>query len=55
VQESTRQRWLELCADAAVTEDPQRLEELAEAIVEILRQEKKLLESAQKTTHRATP
>jgi truncated hemoglobin YjbI len=39
VQNQDRQRWLEVCAQAAVEEDPDRLMELAEEIARMLRDE----------------
>lgn len=39
-----RKRWINLCTDAAMCEDPDRLEELSKAIVQMLGEEKKRLE-----------
>jgi hypothetical protein len=43
VQEETKQRWIELGTEAASCDDPQRMEELAEAITALIEQEKQRL------------
>lgn len=45
MQDDTRKEWLELCAEAAVCEDSERLGELTEKINEILRAERQRLDS----------
>jgi len=55
LQPETKQVWLELCAEAAISEDPARLRQLEMQIVEILRAEQHRLEAqrlpTQKTAH----
>jgi len=36
VEKSTRDRWLEVCAEATIEEDPDRLKELAREIAVLL-------------------
>lgn len=40
-----REQWLDLCAQAAICDDPERLQELMERIAAILKEEKKRLET----------
>jgi len=47
VQEETRKRWLDLCAEAAICEDPERLQQLADTINAVLKEEKQQLETPQ--------
>lgn len=44
LQDETRQRWLEICAAAAICEDPERLQELTDTINAILKEKKQRLE-----------
>ncbi|MBV9182559.1 MAG: hypothetical protein JO356_14705 [Acidobacteria bacterium] len=44
MEERTKQRWVELCSEAAVSEDLDRFEELLEEITTLLKQEKDHLE-----------
>lgn len=39
VEAETKTRWLDICAEVAVCEDPDRLAHLAKSIIEILQQE----------------
>jgi hypothetical protein len=39
VDNSTKQRWLEICVHAAIEEDPERLKELAREINRMLAEE----------------
>jgi len=43
LQAETKHVWLELCAEAAICEDPTRLEQLAVQIAEILGKEQQRL------------
>jgi len=43
VQGDTKQRWIELCSEAAICDDPQRMDELVKAITALLDQEKRRL------------
>jgi hypothetical protein len=43
MQAETKQVWLELCAEAAICEDPARLEQLAVQIAEVLGKEQQRL------------
>ena len=45
LQPETKQVWLELCAEAAVSEDPARLRQLETQIVEVLRAEQQRQEA----------
>jgi hypothetical protein len=45
MQDVTRRRWLDLCAEAAICEDPQRLSELTAYIVELLKEEQGKLDA----------
>ena len=47
MQEETRKRWLDLCAEAAICEDPERLQQLADTINAVLKEEKQQLETPQ--------
>jgi hypothetical protein len=47
VQEKDRTRWLDLCAEAAICEDPERLQQLIDAINVVLKEEKQRLETSQ--------
>jgi len=47
LQEETRKRWLDLCAEAAICEDPERLQQLAYTINAVLTEEKRRLETSQ--------
>ena len=40
VQGETKQCWIELCSEAAICDDPQRMDDLAEAITAPLDEEK---------------
>jgi hypothetical protein len=55
MQETSRREWLEVCAEAAIAEDPERFEELIEAINEILRREQRRLDTPQPYNIRAAP
>ena len=46
MQEETKQRWLDLCAEAAITEDPDRLEQLLQSLKAIVREEQERLRAA---------
>lgn len=52
MQEHDRRRWLELCVEAAICEDPERLVELAGEIMTILHEEQRRLESPKVLTLR---
>lgn len=43
MEAETKQVWLDLCAEAAICEDPKRLGQLAVQITDILRKEKERL------------
>jgi hypothetical protein len=43
VQGETKQRWIELCSEAAICDDPHRMDELSQAITALLDQEKQRL------------
>ena len=45
MQAETKHVWLDLCAEAAICEDPTRLEQLASQIADILGQEQQRLTS----------
>ena len=49
VQGETKQRWIELCSEAAICDDPQRMDELAKAITALLDQEKRRLQALSRT------
>jgi hypothetical protein len=55
VQEETRKRWLDLCAEAAICEDPDRLQELADTINAAVKQEKQRLGAVQVGRVRVAP
>jgi hypothetical protein len=52
LQGSTKQRWLDICAQAAICEDPERLQELADAINAVLNEETQRLKATLKTKFR---
>ena len=45
MEASTKARWLEVCAEAAICEDSERLGELAAEIITILHEEEQRLEA----------
>ena len=45
MQGATKARWLDLCAEAAICDDPKRIAELASEIISILRSEEMRLEA----------
>jgi hypothetical protein len=45
MQRETKQRWLDLCAEAVVVEDPVRFLELTREIVQILTEKQRRLSS----------
>jgi hypothetical protein len=45
MQDATRKRWLDVCAEAAICEDPQRLTELTAYIIELLKEEQRKLDA----------
>jgi hypothetical protein len=45
LQDETKYVWLDLCAEAAICEDPTRLKQLAVQIADLLRQEEERLDS----------
>jgi len=49
VQGEIKQRWIELCSEAAICDDPQRMDDLAQEITAMLEQEKKRLRAATQT------
>jgi len=49
VQGETKQRWIELCSEAAICDDPQRMDELSQAITALLDQEKQRLHAVPRT------
>jgi hypothetical protein len=49
VQGETKQRWIELCSEAAICDDPQRMDDLAAAITALLDQEKERLHAVPRT------
>lgn len=48
MKDATKTRWLDLCAEAAICDIPARLEELAQEIVIILREEHQRLTAEDK-------
>lgn len=52
---STKQRWLDVCSEAAICEDPERLQELMDEINLILRAEKLRLQIPQIRKMRTAP
>ena len=54
MQPPNKTRWLELCAEAALCEDLQRLQELTEQITLILQEERRRLQSS-RTAFRVAP
>ena len=50
VQGETKQRWIELCSEAAICDDPERMDDLAEAITAMLDEEKRRLHAVLRTT-----
>jgi hypothetical protein len=46
MQEATKKRWIEVCAEVAVCEDPHRLEELRDVITQIIDEEEVRLEGS---------
>jgi len=53
VENSTKERWLEVCAEAAIEEDPERLKELAREIAVLLYDERMRLRRLSPTKLRA--
>jgi len=53
VEHSKRDRWLEVCAEAAIEEDPERLKELAREIAVLLYDERMRLRRLSPTKLRA--
>jgi hypothetical protein len=49
LHDAVKRQWLEVCAEAAITDDPQRLAELTNEIIAILRAEQQRLEKQQKS------
>jgi hypothetical protein len=49
-----KERWLDLCSEAAISEDPKRLEELLREIIAMLEAEKQRLRTAP-VKHRTVP
>jgi len=49
VQGETKQRWIELCSEAAICDDPKRMDELSQAITALLDQEKQRLHAVPRT------
>jgi hypothetical protein len=45
MQGTTKQRWLDLCAEAAICDDPERLQEIASYLNQILNEETERLEA----------
>ena len=45
MQGTIKQRWLDLCAEAAICDDPERLRELTRYLNEILKEETQRLEA----------
>ena len=52
MQDETRRRWLDLCAEAAICEDPEKLQQLTDTINAVLREEKQRLATSQTETFR---
>lgn len=52
MQNTSRTEWLNVCAEAAISEDAERLEELIEVINEILRRELQRLRVSHARLHR---
>jgi hypothetical protein len=46
MQDTTKRRCLDLCAEAAICDDPERLKELTAYIVELLKEEQGKLDSS---------
>lgn len=55
MEEATKRRWLDLCSEAAICDDPERIRELLEAITTLLRQEERRLENSQFRGTRTAP
>jgi hypothetical protein len=49
VRGEIKQRWIELCSEAAICDDPKRMDELSEAITDLLEQEKQRIQAAHRT------
>jgi hypothetical protein len=49
VQGETKQRWIELCSEAAICDDPKRVDELSQSITALLDQEKQRLYAMPRT------
>lgn len=49
MEQNTKQRWLDICAEAIVCEDPQRFAELIAEINAILRGKEERLSSVSRT------
>lgn len=45
MQGNAKQRWLDVCAEAAICDDPKRLQELASQINALLREEERRLKA----------
>ena len=45
MEAGTKRRWLDLCSEAALCEDPERMEELLVEITALLNQEKQRLQA----------
>jgi hypothetical protein len=54
MQDATKTRWVDVCAQAAICDVPERLEELAQEIVSILRTEQQIIANRKnRTAHTA--
>jgi len=53
MQGDAKQRWLDLCAEAAICDDSERLGELTRYITMLLREEQQRLEGVAPRTHTA--
>jgi hypothetical protein len=54
LQTGIKERWLDVCSEAAISEDPKRLEELLREITAMLEAEKRRLRTAP-VKHRTVP
>jgi hypothetical protein len=49
MRDTIRKRWLDLCAEAAICEDPERLQELSQEIVRMLKEEERRIRAVPQT------
>jgi len=51
--QENRTHWLDLCSEATICEDPERLQQLTDTINVVLKEEKQRLETSQLNRYRA--